>query len=398
MIAVAAPPRTAGVNLANPALVYSILWIGTLALTSLRLTTQLAPLNATVVALVAANIVTFVALHAAMARRGFAVESTAPRELRPLRRVTHWLLGIWAVGSAVETAIAGGLPLVWVLSGRADKDYRDFGVSTVHGLLTALYLFSLAALYLEYTFNREERNLLALGALLLWPVALVNRGVLIWGVLELSAIHLLRRRVTVRQVGVLAVAALFVVVVFGKIGDARIGARYSEHLTTFAIPEARPLFRILPSGFLWLYIYTTSPLNNVVENIHRLAPSYVPYYTVINLIPTVIRARIYTDAATRYPMPLADARFNASTWYAGFLTDMGILGAIVIVTCLQAVTMWTYRHATRGELWGMLAYAAAFEGIALSIFADTFTSLVTIAQIAIAWSFGMWMRRHPLAA
>ena len=92
---------------------------------------------------------------------------------------------------------------------------------------------------------------------------------------------------------------------------------------------------------------------------------------VINVVPTVIRDRLYAGGASRYPMQLVDQRFNASTWYAGFLTDVGIAGAIVIVALLQCVAAWTYMHARRGEAWVMLAYAPVFEGLALSIFADT---------------------------
>jgi hypothetical protein len=49
-------------------------------------------------------------------------------------------------------------------------------------------------------------------------------------------------------------------------------------------------------------------------------------------------------------------------------------------------------RARRRRIWAILAFAAVFQGLALSIFADTFTSLVTLAQIVLALCFRRYAR------
>lgn len=393
--------RIRGFNLANPLTVYTLLWVTVVVLASLRLTTQLLAPNERTILLVAANIGTFALVYALLALRYPKAPSpdnvrANPAGLWRLRHLIKRLLAVWAIGTAIEAVIAGGIPLFWLLTGDVSKDYRDFGVSTLHGLFTAMYLFSLTGLYLDYCIRRRRPTLALVIALLVWPVLLVNRGVLIWAVLELACVYVVLNRVGIRRIALVAVSALTVIVLFGAVGDLRLGANRA-FLASVVAPSAQHLMSILPSGFLWVYIYITSPINNVVAGINTLKPNYVIYYSVVNLVPTVIRNFVYSAGPGRYPLQLVNEGFNTSTWYAGFLSDVGIGGAILIVAFLQTVAAWLYMYARRGGPWAILAYAAAFEGIALSIFADTFTSLVTVAQIVIALYLWARTRRFQVA-
>ena len=58
------------------------------------------------------------------------------------------------------------------------------------------------------------------------------------------------------------------------------------------ISLAQPKFTYpdyLPSGFLWVYIYLVSPLNNVINNLDY-SPTYLPVNTVLPLFPSFIRS------------------------------------------------------------------------------------------------------------
>src|SRR5437899_1809142 len=130
---------------ANPAFVYSVVWGVVLGLTALGWTTQLLPLNAGTVTLVLANIATFVAAFAIAALLGRKVPTAAEAgtstfELATLRRLCTRLFQIWAAGSILEIVVGGGLPILWLLAGDTTRDYRDFGVPSLHGFLTAMYL------------------------------------------------------------------------------------------------------------------------------------------------------------------------------------------------------------------------------------------------------------------
>jgi len=382
---------------ANPAFVYGLVWTIILVLTAQRWTTQLLPLNRSTVTLVVANIVTFAAAFAvaAAATRGTPTAEaagTTPFELSALRRLSKRLFQIWVAGSVVETIVGRGLPIFWLLAGDTTRDYRDFGVPSVHGLLTAVYLTLVVAHFIFYRVYRDRRDLLTVLFLLWWPLLLVNRGALVWALFEIAAVQLLTSRFVLSQALKMAAVALAALLVFGFVGDLRTGF-HKDALRGVVSADAQFLVDDLPSGFLWVYIYVTSPVNNVVAAIDRLQPMYRVYFSAMNLLPTIVRDKVFTDPDNRYALGLVNEAFNTATWYANFLGDFGVRGTIAVVAAMQLVIAWFYVHARRGWLWAVLAYAALFQGIALSIFSDTLTSLVTIAQVAIAVGYGQWTFR-----
>lgn len=384
-------------GLANPALVYTVLWALALLLTGMRLTAQLVELSPLTVALVGANIVSFWVIYAIGAlllpldpdpwqsRRGGL-------DLPILRQFVSRLLVVWAAGTVVEIVYSGGIPILWLVTGVTEKDYRNFGIPSVHGLLTAVYLFCVTALLLLFLIERRTRDLLAVAALLGWSLMLMSRGALVWALLETLAVFLLVRRISAGRMLHVAGLALAGILLFGIAGDIRAGEG-RQTLRDLTTEEGRFLAEDLPSGFLWVYIYVTSPVNNVNGGIERLQPLYRPYYSTVNLLPTVIRERVYSDVDNKYAMTLVNEAFNTSTWYVNFLVDFGVRGAFVLVCGLQALIVYLYRQACRGRAWGVLAYAAVFQALALSIFSDTFTSLVTIAQVGVAAVYGAMVAR-----
>jgi oligosaccharide repeat unit polymerase len=379
---------------ANPAFVYGLIWAAVLGLTALQLTTQLLPLNTGTVALVLANIGTFIGafwITAAAARDVPTAEQagTSAFELAALRRFCAPLMQIWAVGSLIEIVVGRGLPILWLLAGDTSRDYRDFGIPSVHGFLTAMYLTLVVAHTLFYRVRKDKRDLLMVLFLLWWPLLQVNRGAFIWALLEIAAVQMITSRFAASQLLKVGAAALAALLLFGFVGDLRAGF-HKEGLRDVVSPQGAFLVDDLPSGFLWVYIYVTSPVNNVIAAIDRLQPTYRVYFSAMNLLPTVVRDKVFTDPNNRYALGLVNEAFNTATWYANFLADFGVRGTIALVASLQVIISWFYVRARRGWVWAIIAYAALFQALALSIFADTLTSLVTVAQVIIAVGFGQW--------
>lgn len=393
-------------TLASPPAVYTALWATVVILAGLQLTKQLLPMNEATLNLIVANVASFWAIYLVMAhgmrRRPDVVEARAEGLDFPcLRQYVGRLSQVWIAGTIVEIIVAGGLPIQWLLAGDTSRDYRDFGVPSMHGLLTAIYLFILTATFLDHCINRRHRDRWITLALLVWPLLQINRGAFIWSLLEMLGIFLLVRRISAVRIAQVGAAMLVGILLFGQVGDWRAGAG-KEALREITSDRGRFLADDLPPGFLWVYLYVTSPINNVVGGIERIRPQYWPYYSTASLLPTIIRERIYTDTENRYALGLVNEAFNASTWYVNFLADFGISGTIIVVGLVQIVMSYFYLQARRGLAWGILAYGALFQALALSIFTDTFTSLVTIAQVGIvlgyrrslsAWVAGLAARR-----
>jgi oligosaccharide repeat unit polymerase len=220
--------------------------------------------------------------------------------------------------------------------------------------------------------------------------------VLLGVVCQMVAVYLLLYRVSLKPLIKLAMLALIIVVAFGLIGDYR-GTQSS--LITLVDDRYQNTFQRLPSGFLWFYIYLTSPLSNVVANIDLVQPTYVPYYSIANLIPTVARNVIFpADFVRPDAFQLVVENLNVSTFYAGYLSDFGLAGSILTVALLQLLIVIVYFNAKRKAVWAIIAYAVFFQCLVFSVFYNLLSSQVYVMQIVLALYFGGTVKRltrHP---
>jgi hypothetical protein len=199
-----------------------------------------------------------------------------------------------------------------------------------------------------------------------------------------AAVYLVLRRLRWLELTMMAAAAFAVILVIGWIGDAR-AAVGAAALKGVISDKAQATFDFLPSGFMWLYVYATSPINNVAAAIEDLRPVYSFFYSSVSVIPTVLREIIFSFRGDeRYALGLVASEFNTSTIYVNYLADWGVTGAIVVVGLFQALVTYFYLAARRGDLWGIVGYPVPFVGVVLSGFTDTFAYLPGIAQVILA--------------
>jgi hypothetical protein len=274
-----------------------------------------------------------------------------------------------------------------VLAGDYSRSYQDFGFKTVHGLLQSFYMFALSGTFLDWLIRRERRRLLLTLGLLAWPVMLINRGMFIWSVLELTAVYLILHRVRWRDLATIGLGVLAVVAVVGWVGDTR-AAVGAKALTAVVAESAKPAFDVLPSGFLWVYVYATSPINNVVAAIDHIQPAYSFFYSTVSIFPTVLREFLFPFRGDeRYALGLVASEFNTGTIYVNYLADWGRVGAVIVVAGIQMLATYFYLIARRGHLWAILGFTVFFQGVVLAGFTDSFAYLPGIAQVILALYF-----------
>jgi len=390
------PPRF---SIANPAFIYAASWLTILALFQWHLTIILQPMSAAALTLVLSSV-------AAAVGMGLIVYLLlpAPPRLDPERladglqllyRWRQWALIAWALGTFVEIVQARGLPVVWLLLGDHTKDYRNFGIFSVHGFLMALFFFSSAATAVEVFLHGRWKRAWWLLAMLGWQLLLINRGGLMWQVLQTLGVFLICRPIRLRQGLASLAAALVFILVFGIVGDARGGAMV--WMQDLVQPNQRWLVSLLPSGFLWVYIYATTPLNNVVGGLGTFEPVGFFFFSVQALLPTVLRDLVFNRPDLKFPLGLVNPAFNTSTWFVGWLADFGVPGAVAGTSVLLLISILFFRSARAWRPWAIVGYAACFQGVVLSAFADTFTSLVTLFQLFLAAMLGLasfWTARQ----
>lgn len=381
-------------NLSNPVVVYSLVWLGVLLLVSFRFTRNLLPLNASTLCLVLGNVASMGLIYFLVGRVTSKKEINKQNlddSIRPLKSLIKRLLIVWVLGSLVEIIYSGGLPLSWAFSGETWKDYKDFGIPTFHGLMNALYMFSVTGLFFDYMVTRNRKALRWSLLLLAWAVAMLGRGILLCAVGQMAGVYLCLKRVSTKTLLGLVLTSIFLIGVFGWMGDIR--GRWRNPFSYLVDTQRQfEVFEFLPSGFLWFYVYVTSPLGNVVHNIDTIQPSYVPYHSVVNLLPTYTRNYI-APGVRADSLEFVDENLVVSTFYAGFLSDFGAIGAFISVCILQFFCIVVYFPARDKRPWAVLAYAVVFESIVFSVFYNLFFLHTYIVQVLLAFYFGVKEKR-----
>ena len=231
------------------------------------------------------------------------------------------LLVSWLVLSILEIYLSGGLPFIWLLTG-ISKTYFDFGIPSLHGLLNSLVLALWLYYFIFYLFTKKKLFLFFVLFFFLWGVLIISRQLIIVGMLQSIVAFLLIRKISLKSVISIFLLFLAFVVLFGVVGDFRSGA---DSFRMLAQPRGE-YFSELPSGFLWVYIYVTTPLNNLVNSIMFAVPDWTFFENTISLLlPSVIRNFFFTGDQSGQ---LVTEAFNVSTAFVNPYLDLGIIGMV----------------------------------------------------------------------
>ena len=314
-----------------------------------------------------------------------------PRHLRrwrelDYRRSQRWLLRLgvfWALCSAGEVLYSGGLPILWLLRHSA-KNYGDFGIPSLHGLLNSL-LLALALSSLLLWLRSGERRFLILPAFsLFWSLVVISRNLLVVDALQLMLLWGLFRGVRWSFVWRALLAASLLIWIFGAVGDARSGAYAFRSL-------AQPTERLpgwLPSGFLWAYVYLATPLNNLLFTIQSRPPLHawtLPNTTSL-LFPSVIRKLVYRGGTAVSGLLMTKA-FNVSTAFVAPYRDLGAFGVAAYAAVWGAISGVAFELRTDRA---RLATAVLLQCALLSVFFNHYLYLPVIFQV-------LWFRLWPQA-
>jgi oligosaccharide repeat unit polymerase len=375
--------------LLNPAFMYAATWTFVLFIYSLRLSYLLDPLRLSTVVLVIGTSFGFIL--------GWMIESlpaygrlatskvdldalgaiiNSPRVGRRLR--TIWI--IFGLGISVEVAHFGGIPLLGLIGIGSQVFYADWGIPGFHGLMNALFYTGCAVTFTRVLLGASKRTFLLTLVSIGYPILVLSRQVMISLMVQYLLIYFSVRRssarVFVRAGFMLAVALL----IFGYVGDARSGR---DSIVALADPSF-PYPDWLPSAFIWIYIYLSTPLNNVNLNIN-ISPNYFPLETAGSFIPSFAREAFLGALGSTQKWDLVNESFNVSSLLQSLLTDFGVAGAIVF-TLLCGIMFSRLRRLSATSPAAFFMVIVVLHGLALSFFANLLFHLVFIFEmVAIAW-------------
>lgn len=379
-------------DLSRPDWIFGLLWTACLTGALLAPDSLAIDLSDSFAYLLLFNIISFFFVYKLIAsiygpKRAVRSKMISDDEAILLRGFVKRSFLVWLGLYLITIILSGGLPIIWILIGDG-RTYVDFGVATFSGLLNMVRAFMFAICVLLY-FRRDNQSkkLYAwmLIVLLLSSIAEMARGnmlvMLLHGVAVWVFFTPIRLKIAFNGIWVVAL----VIVAFGLMGDLR----NENGSAVFNMVGEESVFRELPSGFLWSYLYFVTPAINVSYAISQgIEPLYMPFFSIQSLLPTVIREAAFEPGV--YPIELKVAAFNATSFYAPLLSDFGVYGAALFVLMIQIVVSYLHVRAARGSIFHLLVFPALYMSVVLSVFYMYFLSLVTIMYPLMAVAFSLY--------
>jgi hypothetical protein len=394
--------------LSRPAVIFGLVWAVVLCLFFVSLIRQDMVLELRTMLLIGGSIIGFFYIeHLFGFSRNNRVQlaAIAPpeilrRQVTYFRRLKRLLFSVWATGVLLTAAIQGGFPLLWGLMGDP-RGYADFGIPTLNGALVALYIILTLLSFHDYLTSGQRRFAIHTLLLCSYCLAIMNRGLMVYMILNLAGYYLLNRRLTSRRI--IPLGLFFVVFIYllnflaeNRHADSKTVIRqYVEDTSESAFQETA--FGDLRRGGTWLLFYATAPLVNFNFNIKSVEPRYYPDYTLRALFPSVVREQVFQmqqqEYENRYALQMANTAFNTFTFYANYLRDFGLWGCVGILLIVQVLASRFYHAAIRGVFGSKLVYCGIFAAMVLTPFTDFFGTLIMIAQIFLGTLIQLGLRR-----
>lgn len=249
------------------------------------------------------------------------------------------------IGWIAEFIYEGGVPLLKILFAQP-YDYKKFGIPSFHVVLVTFSSYYTLYLFHGWLSCRRKQMLLLYAINLIAAVLIYSRAMLFFNLTGSLLIYLtFRPGISIRQLALIAATTLVLFYVFGVLGSLRVSriAGQSYNNENFMLTgRASQSFResLVPKEFFWTYIYVSSPLANLQQNINLdpggpLTVRRVVSFVNAEIFPDFVSKRttdlfklsVYIDS--RIPGP-----FNVSTIFSRAYSYAGWTGIVIMAVFL----------------------------------------------------------------
>jgi len=302
-----------------------------------------------------------------------------------LWKTTRNVLVVWGCLNIIQVIYSGGVPLLWYILGTG-KGYFDFGIHGINGLMNAVLYVMCINVYLLYRTTKNKKYRYVFLILCCWPILLVTRQVIIVLLLELFFLFIAMHRISAKVVVKTFMGLLFAIYLFGVAGDFRTGGDAFKQL---AQPDGDWVDEV-PSGFLWVYMYMSTPVANIQNIFETILPSEGLQHSTSMLLPSPIRALIYPSGLddNNSVSGLITEAFNVSTFLNEFYLDYGEVYVYIALFLIGLATKWIYNKVKYDLSYSsLLNYVILSQILLLSIFYNHFLYLPVVFQFVVVWFF-----------
>jgi len=184
-----------------------------------------------------------------------------------------------SLGYALEFIYAHQIPLLTILH-NGEVDYQTFGIPTFHVLLVTFTGFYTVYLFYSYIAEKRRKYLFYCILLFVFPILEFSRGTILLNMSSIFFVYLFSLQMNKLKVYLkIFVITILLLMGFGILGNLRnsnqLGISGSVDLNDvmLTIGKAKPSFEEsgVPKAYFWSYLYISSPLANLQNNINNTA-------------------------------------------------------------------------------------------------------------------------------
>jgi oligosaccharide repeat unit polymerase len=224
------------------------------------------------------------------------------------------------------------IPLLNIMWGN-DYSYNEFGLKTFHVFYLG-YVSAFSVVSFERYLNYKDKQFLV-GAFLgiLVTILIVNRGAMLLLITPMALLYLnQKKKSSIKRKISFLIFVLVAIIFFGYLGDKRmLSSGYQSSDIIFDIGQASDFFRLLPSGFFWVYLYGTSPFGTLIKQdyVGNVDKGNIFDFISANVIPDFISKYTYPDVFHKFGYLQLTPELTVGTGLGHSLVVFGYLGVVI---------------------------------------------------------------------
>ena len=277
-----------------------------------------------------------------------------------------------------EIAYSGGIPLLLMIKGSSISHF-DFGLPVLHGFVLAFGSILATANFYFFLRTRNSHFGFTVFLIIVTFILMVTRKMIVVSCLQMLVVYfLLVGRPRFRTVLVVFLWVIFVIFIFGWIGDIRTGRDLFLRLarTNFDYPS------FLPTGFIWVYVYLVTPVLNFTNAVLNLDVMSANFDFLCSMLPSALRETFdclpFAEGQFERSFQVSPA-FNVATGYITIYLSQSIPGVVIFSFLHGGVSAIAYKLLS-DNFARILFFAVLTQINLLMIFGNGFLNLNVLFQ------------------
>ncbi len=321
----------------NPYLSYVIAFVVALAAYCLGWSDLFPPLGWQLLVFIFATVIIHLGFSMYWKKINHVHPDTSPGILHPIW-TTIFIYVLWSMDFLYE----GGIPLLKIVLGQP-YDYKQFGIPSLHVFIVTFASFFTVYLFSLYLSSRDRVYLWLYLVNLTAALLIYSRAMLLFNIVASVFLFFLNGySLNWKRLAAMAAGFVMLIYAFGVLGTLRVSSeiksKYDPNIF-MDIGNATVSFRrsIFPPEFFWGYVYFSSPLGNLQQNINTFE---VPPFSAARLggfinnelMLDFISKRVnrITNTEREVENMIPEKPFNVSTVYSRSYSYLGWTGMAIM--------------------------------------------------------------------